>query len=124
MEAKIRAPKVRARARRKKSIRKTLKGTSERPRLSVFRSNKHIYAQVVNDETGQVLVSVSTLSKSVREGLDAANKTAAAKKVGTYAAELCKEKNIEKIVFDRNGYLYTGRVSALASAAREAGLVF
>lgn len=99
-------------------IRKSVKGTAERPRLSVFRSNKQIYAQVINDITGTTLASASSL------GLEKMNKTEQAKKVGELVANKAKEAGVEKIVFDRNGYLYHGRVQALAAAAREGGLKF
>ena len=99
-------------------IRKSVKGTAERPRLSVFRSNKQIYAQVINDITGTTLASASSL------GLEKMNKTEQGKKVGELVANKAKEAGVEKIVFDRNGYLYHGRVQALADAAREGGLKF
>lgn len=99
-------------------IRKSVKGTAERPRLSVFRSNKQIYAQVINDITGTTLASASSLR------LEKMNKTEQAKKVGELVANKAKEAGVEKIVFDRNGYLYHGRVQALADAAREGGLKF
>lgn len=99
-------------------IRKSVKGTAERPRLSVFRSNKQIYAQVINDITGTTLASASSL------GLEKMTKTEQAKKVGELVANKAKEAGVEKIVFDRNGYLYHGRVQALADAAREGGLKF
>ena len=99
-------------------IRKSVKGTAERPRLSVFRSNKQIYAQVINDITGTTLASTSSL------GLEKMNKTEQSKKVGELVANKAKEAGVEKIVFDRNGYLYHGRVQALADAAREGGLKF
>jgi large subunit ribosomal protein L18 len=112
------------RARRKRRIRKKVNGTPERPRLSVFRSAKHIYAQVVDDVDGKTLASASTVAKDLRGGLGEGNKSAAAKKVGALLAEQCKSKGITKVVFDRNGYLYHGRIKALADAAREAGLDF
>ena len=112
------------RERRKLRIRKKINGTTERPRLSVFRSAKHIYAQVIDDTTGNTLAHASTLSKDLKGNLEEDNKVAAAKKVGTLIATLCKSKKIDKVVFDRNGYMYHGRVSALAQAAREAGLEF
>ena len=112
------------RERRKLRIRKKVTGTAERPRLSVFRSAKHIYAQVVDDTTGQTLAHASTISKDIKGTLSDGKKTDAAKKVGALIAKICKEKSIEQVVFDRNGYLYHGRVSALAQAAREAGLQF
>jgi large subunit ribosomal protein L18 len=112
------------RKRRQWRIRKKATGTESRPRLSVFRSSKHIYAQVIDDVSGATLASASTVSKDLRGGLGEGNKTAAAKKVGALVAEQCKSKNIKQVVFDRNGYLYHGRVKALADAAREAGLDF
>ena len=99
-------------------IRKNVSGTAERPRLSVFRSNKQIYAQVINDVTGKTLASASSL------GLEKLPKIEQAKKVGALVAEKAKAAGVEKVVFDRNGYLYHGRVQALADAAREGGLNF
>jgi large subunit ribosomal protein L18 len=116
--------KIVGRERRKLRIRKKVAGTTERPRLSVFRSTKHIYAQVIDDVTGKTLAHASTLSKDLKGTLDDDKKMDAAKKVGALIAKVCKSKGIEKVVFDRNGYLYHGRVSALAEAAREAGLEF
>jgi large subunit ribosomal protein L18 len=116
--------KIVGRERRKLRIRKKVNGTPARPRLTVFRSSKHIYAQVIDDTTGQTIAHASTLSKDLKGTLDEANKVDAAKKVGTLIAQLCKSKKIDRVVFDRNGYLYHGRVSALAQAAREAGLEF
>jgi len=116
--------KLEARKRRKLRIRKTVIGTPDRPRLTVFRSARHIYAQIVDDEKGVTLASASTLSKDLRGGLTGSNKTAAAQRVGALVAEQCKSRNIQKVVFDRNGYLYHGRVRALADAARKAGLEF
>jgi len=112
------------RERRKLRIRKKISGDGDRPRLSVFRSAKHIYAQVIDDTTGRTLAHASTLSGSLKGKLDEGNKSEAAKEVGKLIAEQCKAKNITKVVFDRNGYLYHGRIVALASAAREAGLEF
>ena len=112
-------PRHRSRLRRKKHIQKTVRGTQERPRLSVFRSAKHIYAQIVNDETGQTITSASSLAaKAVGGNRDGA------REVGKQIGDLAKAKSITKVVFDRNGYLYHGRVAALADAAREAGLEF
>ena len=99
-------------------IRKNVSGTAERPRLSVFRSNKQIYAQVINDLTGKTLASASSL------GLEKLPKIEQAKKVGALVAEKAKAAGVEKVVFDRNGCLYHGRVQALADAAREGGLNF
>ena len=116
--------KEEARERRKLSIRKKVNGTPERPRLSVFRSSKHIYAQVIDDVAHQTLVTASTVEESIAESLKGLKKGERAKKIGTAIAERCKAKGIEKVVFDRNGYIYHGRVQALADAAREAGLKF
>ena len=99
-------------------IRKSVNGTAERPRLSVFRSNKQIYAQVINDLTGKTLASASSL------GLEKLPKSEQASKGGALVAEKAKAAGVEKVVFDRNGYLYHGRVKALADAAREGGLNF
>ena len=118
------AMKLEGRERRKLRIRKKVNGTGERPRLSVFRSARHIYAQVIDDVTGATLAHASTLSKDLRGTLEEDNKVAAAKKVGALIAKICKSKKIDRVVFDRNGYMYHGRVSALAQAAREAGLEF
>ncbi len=112
------------RQKRKFRIRNKISGAVERPRLTVFRSARHIYAQVVDDTSGRTLASASTLSRDLRGTLESDNKTDAAKKVGALIARVCIEKKIEKVVFDRNGYLYHGRVKALADAAREAGLSF
>ncbi len=116
--------KVEARERRKKSIRKKVNGTSERPRMTVFKSNKHIYVQVVDDVAGRTLAAASTLSPEIRDGLGDLKKVDAARKVGELAARRCKEANIDKVVFDRNGFIYTGRIAAIADAAREGGLQF
>lgn len=112
------------RERRKLRIRNKVSGSAERPRLSVFRSARHIYAQVIDDATGKTLAAASTLSKDLDGKLEEANKVDAAKQVGQLIAKVCKDKGITKVVFDRNGYLYHGRVSALAQAARDAGLEF
>lgn len=116
--------KVDTRERRKKRIRKKVSGTVERPRLSVFRSARHIYAQVIDDTTGRTLATASTLTSGVKDAASDANKSDAAKLVGAAIAKACAEKGIAKVVFDRNGYIYHGRVKALADAAREAGLDF
>ena len=116
------AMQIVGRERRKLRIRKKLSGSTERPRLSVFRSARHIYAQVIDDVTGKTLAHASTLSKDLRGTLAEDKKSDAAKKVGALIAKICKSKGIDRVVFDRNGYLYHGRVSALAQAAREAGL--
>jgi large subunit ribosomal protein L18 len=112
------------RERRKFRIRQKISGTEERPRLSVFRSAKHIYAQVVNDTDGTTVAHASTLSRDVRSAITESTKTEAAQKVGEAIAKALLAKGIKKVVFDRNGYLYHGRVQALADAARKAGLEF
>jgi large subunit ribosomal protein L18 len=112
------------RERRKLRIRKRMSGTSAKPRLTVFRTAKHIYAQVIDDVSGKTVAHASTLSKDLKGSLDEGNKTDAAKKVGALVAKICLSKKIDRVVFDRNGYLYHGRVSALANAAREGGLKF
>ena len=112
-----------SRQRRKIRIRKKVNGTAERPRLVVYRSNLHIYAQIVNDLEGATLVSASTLSLSKTESGLHSNKSGA-ERVGKEIARLAKEKNISKVVFDRNGYIYHGRVKAVADGAREGGLEF
>ena len=116
--------KLEGRDRRKARIRKKISGDPARPRLSVFRSARHIYAQVVDDTGGGTLAAASTLSPDLKGTLEEDSKTAAAKKVGALIAKMCLEKKLEQVVFDRNGYLYHGRVRALADAAREAGLNF
>jgi len=103
-------------------IRQKIKGTSSRPRLNVFRSNSHIYAQVIDDEKGVTLVSASSIDKELK--LENGSNIEAAKQVGALIAKRALEKNIENVVFDRGGYLYHGRVKALAEAARAAGLKF
>lgn len=118
------ARKLSSRERRKFSIRNKISGTAERPRLSVFRTSGHIYVQVIDDEAGSTLATAGTLSPDLRPALKEGSKTDDAKKVGALIAKICLEKKIDKIVFDRNGYLYHGRVKALAEAAREAGLKF
>ncbi len=106
-------------------IRKKLKGTTERPRLAIFRSVAHIYAQVIDDTKGTTLASASSTEKgSLEKPGKTGGNVAAAKEIGTRVAQRAKEKGIDKVVFDRGGYLYHGRVKALADAAREAGLEF
>ena len=111
------------RLRIKHRIRKKIKGTANNPRLSVFRSNKHIYAQVINDVDGITLFSASSKDKGIIEKTDI-NKSQVAELVGTLVAEKAKEKGVETVVFDRNGYLYHGRVKALAESVRKGGLKF
>jgi large subunit ribosomal protein L18 len=110
------------RERRRKRVRKRVRGTDDRPRLCVFRSSRHMYAQVISDVQGKTLVAVSTLSRELREALGRASDRAAAHQVGLAVAKRCKEQGISQVAFDRNGYLYHGRVKALADGAREGGL--
>ena len=107
-----------------KRIRKRLTGATTRPRLAVYRSNKHIYAQVIDDAKGATLTAASTLDVDAKKDLKNGGNIAAAKAVGKLVAERAKAKGIEAVLFDRGGYLYHGRVKALAEAAREAGLKF
>ena len=113
-----------SRLKRKRSIRKRLSGTAERPRLSVFRSSRHIYAQLVDDLKGSTIIAASSVEKAVRDLPKFESKVAMAEHVGKMLAERAKEKGIDAVVFDRNGFLYHGRVKALSSGAREAGLKF
>ncbi len=108
---------------RKKRIRKKVRGDSNRPRLSVFRSASHIYAQVIDDDSHETLFAASSLSKEILES-DKVSKTEIAKKVGVVVAKKCIENNIGTVIFDRNGFVYHGRIRALAEGARESGLKF
>lgn len=110
--------------RRKIRIRRRVSGTSERPRLTVFRSHKNIYAQIIDDVAGKTLVSASSKDKTTSEALPYGGNKAAAVKVGSALAERAVQAGIKKVVFDRNGYAYHGRVKELADAARKAGLEF
>jgi len=112
------------RLKRKVRIRQNIAGSVERPRLSVFKSGKHMYAQVIDDTTGTTLASASTVSKGLKAATAELKPIEAAKKIGEAIADACKAKNITKVVFDRNGYIYHGRVKTLADAARERGLSF
>lgn len=105
-------------------LRNKFHGTAERPRLSVFRSEKHIYAQIIDDITGTTLVAASTVEKDIKAQIAAGSNVEAAQVVGKAIAEKAKAKGIDNVVFDRGGFLYHGRVKALADAAREAGLEF
>lgn len=105
-------------------VRKKISGTTERPRLDVYRSNSHIYAQVIDDTNGTTLAAASTMEADIAKAVAEMTKTDAAKEVGKVIATRATEKGIKTVVFDRGGYLYTGRVQALAEAAREAGLEF
>ncbi len=113
-----------ARLRRHRRVRKRVFGTPERPRLNVFRSLNHIYAQVIDDVSGHTVVSASTLDPEIREALVGKTKTEKAKEVGKLVAKRALEQGIKQVVFDRGGYKFHGRVKALADAAREAGLDF
>jgi len=115
--------KIDPRLKRKARIRRKIAGTDVRPRLSVYKSLKHIYAQVVDDSTGKTLAFASSLSKALK-GQTEGDKKADAKRVGKLIAELCKNAKVEAVVFDRNGFPYQGRIAAVAEAAREAGLKF
>lgn len=110
--------------RRKRHVRRNVVGTPDRPRLSVYRSVRHIYAQVIDDLSGKTLASASTLSKEVREEVSATGNRAAAARVGALLAERAKEAGVQAVCFDRGGRKFHGRVKALAEAAREAGLRF
>ena len=113
-----------AREKRHRRIRKHIKGTTDMPRLAVFRSNKHIYAQIIDDTTGNTLVSASTVEKALASDIKNTSDVEAAKVVGAAVAKKAAAKGISTIVFDRGGYIYHGRVKALAEAAREGGLQF
>lgn len=113
-----------ARQRRHRRVRRKITGTAERPRLSVFRSLSHIYAQIIDDEVGSTLVSASTLDPEVKQRLDGKVKQAEAEVVGQVLAERAKARGITRVVFDRGGFLFHGRVKALADGARAAGLQF
>lgn len=119
----MKASKNDARQSRKIRIRKKVNGTFERPRLVVYRSNLHLYAQIVDDGAGKTLVATSTLTLSKSQEKVGCNKSGA-ELVGKEIARLAKEKNIDRVVFDRNGYLYHGRIKAVADGAREGGLEF
>ena len=105
-------------------VRNRLAGTTERPRLAVFRSNNHMYAQIIDDTVGKTIVAASTLEKSVKAELEKTNDVAAAAHLGTVIAKRALENGINTVVFDRGGFIYHGKVQALADAAREAGLEF
>lgn len=105
-------------------MRRNIVGTQERPRLNVYRSLNHIYAQVINDEIGNTLVAASTLDASIKAQLDGKSKAEAAKLVGELLGQRALEKGVKQVVFDRGGYLYTGRIAAVADGARKSGLDF
>jgi len=112
------------RQRRHQRVRKKISGTGQRPRLAVFRSEHHIYAQVIDDAQGHTLAAASTLDGSIKSDVKYGGNVDAAKRVGQLVAERAKEQGVQKVVFDRGGFAYHGRVAALADAAREAGLEF
>jgi len=118
------SPRLKARLKRKKRVRKNIFGNQDRPRLSVFRSSKHIYAQIVDDTSGSTLVSASTLDNEFKEQKVDGKKVEIAKAVGNLIGKRAIDKGIKKIVLDRNGFLYHGRIKALSDGAREAGLNF
>jgi large subunit ribosomal protein L18 len=113
-----------ARQRRHERIRRFVSGTAERPRLNVFRSLQHIYAQVIDDEQGHTLAAASTIDPDLREQLDGLNKSQQAARVGQLVAQRALAQGLKKVVFDRGGYPYHGRIKALADGAREGGLEF
>lgn len=115
-------PKEATRVKRKLGIRKRVEGDNERPRLTVFRSANHIYAQIINDETGKTLAQASTVDKGIRDSLKDKKKSDAAKEVGKAIAERAKKAGVSAVVFDRNGFRYHGRIAAVADGAREGGL--
>ena len=112
------------RAKKHMKIRNRFSGTAERPRLAVFRSNNHMYAQIIDDTVGNTLVSASTLEKDIKAELEKTNNVDAAAYLGTVIAKRAIEKGIKEVVFDRGGFIYQGKIAALADAAREAGLEF
>ena len=122
MVSKVSRSTVRAEKHRR--LRRNLNGTAERPRLAVFRSNNHMYAQIIDDTVGKTLVSASTLQKDVKAELEKTNNVAAAAYLGTVIGKKAVEAGIKEVVFDRGGFIYHGKVQALADAAREAGLEF
>ena len=112
------------RVKKHKKLRNRFSGTAERPRLAVFRSNNHMYAQIIDDTVGNTLVSASTLEKEIKAELNKTNDVEAAAYLGKVIAKRAMDKGISEVVFDRGGFLYHGKIEALAEAAREAGLVF
>ena len=122
MVSKVNRSEVRVNKHRR--LRSRLSGTPERPRLAVFRSNNHMYAQVIDDVACNTIVSASTLQSEVKEGLEKTNNVEAAAKLGEVIAKKALDNGINEVVFDRGGYIYQGKVKALADAAREAGLQF
>ncbi len=116
--------RAKVRENKHRRLRNRISGTAERPRLAVFRSNNHMYAQIIDDTVGNTIAAASTLDKDVKDAVEKTNNVAAAAQVGTVIAKRALEKGITTVVFDRGGYIYQGKVQALADAAREAGLTF
>lgn len=117
-------PRAMARKRRQIKVRKKVTGTADRPRLSVFRSARHIYTQLIDDVAGTTLGAASTLTPELKSKVQGLKKVEAAKLVGGHIAEIAKEKGISQVIFDRNGFLYHGRIQAVSDGARKAGLQF
>jgi large subunit ribosomal protein L18 len=117
-------PRTQSRIKRKKRIRKRVIGTSERPRLCVFRSARHIYAQIIDDTRGHTLTAASTVEKTLKKSSEKGGKMVAANQIGKMVAERAIKQGINKVVFDRNGFLYHGRLKAVSDGAREGGLEF
>ena len=116
--------RAKVRENKHRRLRNRISGTTARPRLAVFRSNNHMYAQIIDDTVGNTIAAASTLDKDIKEAVETTNNVAAAAQVGTVIAKRALEKGITTVVFDRGGYIYQGKVQALADAAREAGLTF
>lgn len=116
--------RTKIRAKKHRRLRNRISGTAQRPRLAVFRSNNHMYAQIIDDTVGNTIVAASTMDKDIKGAVEKTNNVDAAAHVGTVIAKRALEKGITTVVFDRGGYLYHGKVKALAEAAREAGLQF
>ena len=116
--------RAKVRLNKHRRLRNRISGTTARPRLAVFRSNNHMYAQIIDDTVGNTIAAASTLDKDIKEAVEKTNNVAAAAQVGTVIAKRALEKGITTVVFDRGGYIYQGKVQALADAAREAGLTF
>src|SRR5687767_2175911 len=124
MKRKIKNPSEKKRLRRALSVRKKVSGTKERPRMTVFKSSRHIYVSLIDDDSGNTICTVSTLTKDVKGDLNGKKKADQAEQIGKRIAEVAKSKGIEAVVFDRNGWPYHGRIAALAKGAREGGLQF
>jgi large subunit ribosomal protein L18 len=124
MKRKIKNPSEKKRLRRALSVRKKISGTAARPRMTVFKSARHMYVQLIDDDSGATICTISTLTKDVKDALSGKKKSEQAETVGKKVAEVAKSKGIEAVIFDRNGWPYHGRVAALAKGAREGGLQF